>query len=264
MNLINLQQYREGRSGYILCLIVVFAASCIIASSTQAQTATYSDSFMVDNSGLTYDAEEDAWIFPVDVEELPTSVVLGVGVTDADYASYSESIQTTLTGPDGSLISGMSYDSPSGRVEVSLTPYADGEYHVQTTHRYWVDERLLAEFQHCSRNRGCIEPATYGRPMPLSFFETFTDAFVIKEAAYISQYYFTGRSRYPPPFTARLCVMRKDCGYCGQTLAIAQTIFWQACPEAMAVEFWRTWVPFFGISYCAPVRAWPNRVMFCH
>ncbi len=155
----------------------------------------------------------------------------------------------------------MSYDSPSGRVEVSLTPYADGEYHVQTTHRYWVDEMLLAEFQNCSRNRGCIQQATYARPRPLNFFQTFTEAFVIKEAAYFSQYYLV-REKYPFPYTARLCVLRKFCGWCGGSTMIAQTFLWQACPHDYALEFWRTWVPWIG-GFCAPIRGYPNQVMHC-
>jgi len=98
-------------------------ALCIFAPPVQGQTATYSDSFTVDNSGMTYDAEEDAWILP---EQAGAPTVVGIGVTEADYASYSESVTTTLSGP-GSSISGASYDSPSARIEVTLPASTDND-----------------------------------------------------------------------------------------------------------------------------------------
>lgn len=264
MNLITVQRIRQilgPLAGF--SLFGVLMALCILASTAQGQTATYSDSFVVDNSGVTYDPEEDAWVFPQ--EPGPPSVVVGVGVTDANYDSWSESIVTTLSGPGGS-VSDMSVDSPSGRVEVTLAPTDTGnddDYTVQTVHRYWQDPPILAAGPKCLSNRPCIQQAAYRGSPPLSFYEVFTEA-VIKVGVYRSNYQYTGRWTIPPPaYIAKLCWMRKICGWCGSNNGIAQVFAFQSCPNYIAVEFLRTWIPWGG-QYCAMANYEVGVLRVCH
>ncbi|HEY0348448.1 MAG TPA: hypothetical protein VGC60_09880, partial [Pyrinomonadaceae bacterium] len=65
MNLIALQRIefcRNPLAGF--SIIGLLIALCMLASAVQCQTATYSDSYVTDNSPLTYDAENDVWIYP--------------------------------------------------------------------------------------------------------------------------------------------------------------------------------------------------------
>src|SRR2546429_6539609 len=122
-------------------VFVVLTISFLAAVPVEGQTATYSDAYVIDNSGVTYDPENDADVIPQ--EQGGPNQIAGVGVTEADYNGYSESVETTLTGPDGQVVSASSSDDPYARVEVTLTPM-DGdteyEYNVETVHSYWVEE----------------------------------------------------------------------------------------------------------------------------
>lgn len=107
------------------------------------QTATYSDSWFVDNAPAPYDASIDAYQL---IDTQPQDVVAGVGVTESDYYSDSESVQTTLTAPDGTSVTATQYADPwYSRAEVTI-PYAFDEnappgnevqYTVETAHRYY-------------------------------------------------------------------------------------------------------------------------------
>lgn len=54
---------------------------------------TYSDSWLVNNSGTEYDASNDEWQMGDTANG--TNEIAAVGVTEADYDSGSESVQTT-------------------------------------------------------------------------------------------------------------------------------------------------------------------------
>ena len=129
-------------------LHLMTAAAFVLLTALPAfgQTATYSDSWFVDNSPEVYDASIDAYSLTPD--SIPQNVVAGVGVTESDYYSDSESVQTTLTAPDGTSATATQYADPwYSRAEVTL-PYTFNEnaqpgnevqYTVDTVHRYYRD-----------------------------------------------------------------------------------------------------------------------------
>ena len=85
-------------------VFVVLTISFLAAVPVEGQTATYSDAYVIDNSGVTYDPQNDADV--IRQEQGPPNQIAGVGVTEADYSSYSESVETTLTVPSASSAAG--------------------------------------------------------------------------------------------------------------------------------------------------------------
>ena len=128
---------------------IMAAAFVVLCTALPAfgQTATYSDSWFVDNSPETYDASIDA--YSANVIDAPAQhQVAGVGVTEADYYTDSQSVQTTLTAPNGTSATATQYADPwYSRAEVTL-PYTfdvnpppgnEVAYTVDTAHRYYQD-----------------------------------------------------------------------------------------------------------------------------
>lgn|GEM_PF-5836493 len=129
-------------------LVRLAAATCLClaaATTSSAQTATYSDSWFINNSGTEYDSETDEWMMPETPSTTPNQVA-GVGVTEADYYSDSESVETTLTAPDGRTATYTNYADPwYSRSEVTLTidkseDPTEYEWSVNTVHSYWREE----------------------------------------------------------------------------------------------------------------------------
>jgi hypothetical protein len=121
----------------------------VAATPTSGQVTTYSDSWFVDNSGST-PAEEYEGAPEIEStinSELGQNYVAGVGVTEADYNSGSQSVQITLTSPSGATATATSYDHEwYSRSEVAL-PYTvdinnrnEEDWRVTTGHYYWVEE----------------------------------------------------------------------------------------------------------------------------
>ncbi len=248
-------QSRSTRFSVVGALVVL----CALASTAQCQTATYSDSYVIDNSGVTYDPENDAYVYPE--EPGPPALIVGVGVTDAGYNSYSESVTTTLTSPDGRSFSNVSYADPYARVEVTMTPIDDDneyEYDIETVHSYWLDEPDPGS--NCVSGMPCILQTAYRASPLLSFFRIFTSAWIRVRVAR-SDYQFTGSSIVPPPFLARLCFMGKICGSCGGSTGILQTLSWRSCPSYLGVVFLRYSTPF-G-SWCVQSYWTQNILYFC-
>jgi hypothetical protein len=223
---------------------------CMFASTAQGQTATYSDSYVVDTSGMYYDADNDAWVFPS--ESWTPPVLVGVGVTDADYTSYSESVATTFYGMSGTVTS-TSYDTPSARVEVTLGPPTDDneyDYQVQTVHRYWVDEHLLNRGPKCEANRPCMQTASYGA-RPLGFFELFTEATITVRNSGTS-YHYNGIWLFVHNMPLlKTCFYNKVCGSCGFLAAGYGMPVWSSCPTYIGVRYVR-WHMRWGGSFCSP------------
>lgn len=186
-----------------------------------AQTATYSDSWFVDNSPETYDPSIDSYSVTASPDE-----IAGVGVTEADYYTDSESVQTTLTAPDGTSASVTQYSDPwYSRAEVTL-PYTFDEnappgnevqYTVDTAHQYYrdpssgdpcptTDPRMEMPAQPCY-----IARASYNAAAPqFGFFSIFT-RFIMTISLRITSYQLSSIS-------PSRCVYRVDCpeGYtCG-------------------------------------------------
>ena len=130
--------------------VMTVAAFVVLCTALPAlgQTATYSDSWFVDSSPEVYDASIDAYSLTPDT---PQDVVAGVGVTESDYYSDSESVQTTLYAPDGRTATASQYADPwYSRAEVTL-PYVfdinappgnEVQYTVETAHRYYKDSTI--------------------------------------------------------------------------------------------------------------------------
>ena len=133
-----------------LRLLAAAAFLCVWAATPSfGQVTTYSDSWFVDYSGSTpaeaYDGAPE--IESTVNSELGQNAVAATGVTEADYNSGSQSVQTTLTSPSGATATGTSYEYEwYTRSEVSLPytvdPNRRGEenWQVTTGHYYWVDE----------------------------------------------------------------------------------------------------------------------------
>jgi len=177
----------------------VAAFVVVTALPAFGQTATYSDSWFVDNSAETYDASIDAYSLTLDT---PPDAVAGAGVTESDYYSDSESVQTTLTAPDGTTASATQYADPwYSRAEVAL-PYAvdpnapagnEVQYTVDTAHQYYRDESGGGDG--CEQDpygpmRPCyIAKASYNAatPRPYGIFIIFTRFFLtiaIRDTSY--------------------------------------------------------------------------------
>jgi opacity protein-like surface antigen len=242
--------------------ILVLITLCILAASyarAAAQTATYSDTWVIDNSGVTYDPDNDADVIPQ--EQGQPNLVAGVGVTEADYDSQSEAVQTTLTSPDGRSVSDVSYDNPYARVEVTLTPM-DGEteyqYDVETVHSYWVDESDPPP--DCGPYRICPVQAAY-RALPgiFHFFRVITRIFV-RTRWVASDYQFTGTT-VPFPYHYRICWMGKICGSCGRNTAAYVKLSFQTCPTYLGIQNLRYSTPF-G-SWCVVGFGQENVLFFC-
>jgi len=125
--------------------IQVLATSLVLflltVSSASAQTATYSDTWHTETWQVVYDPNDDAWEYP---ESTPPHEITGYGATEADYNDSSEYVQTTLTAPNGTSTSTTSYRDPwYSRAEVGIAydgDDAEGEWVVNTQHRYWYEE----------------------------------------------------------------------------------------------------------------------------
>ncbi len=192
------------------------AAAFVVLTALPAfgQTATYSDSWFVDNSPSTYDASIDAYSFTPDTA---ADAVAGVGVTESDYYSDSESVQTTLTAPDGTSASTTQYADPwYSRAEVTLPYVADlnapagneVQYTVETAHQYYRDD---SGGDGCEQDpygpmRPCyIAKASYNAatPRPYGIFIIFT-RFFLTISIRITSYRLDS-------MTATRCIYRIDC-----------------------------------------------------
>lgn len=181
-----------------LHLMMVAAFVLFTALPAFGQTATYSDSWFVDNSPEVYDASIDA--YSLTDTATPQDVVAGVGVTESDYYSDSESVQTTIYAPDGRSATGTQYADPwYSRSEVTLPyifdenapPGNEVQYTVETAHRYYRDS--YAE-DGCNQDpygpmRPCyIAKASYSAATPqFGYFLIFTRFFLtisIRSTAY--------------------------------------------------------------------------------
>lgn len=141
----NMQPTRKLRGGIMSAglrlVIVMMVMGIFTVPSAFGQTATYSDSWFIDNSPETYNAEYDAYSLTES-----QNYVAGVGVTEPDYTSDSESVQTTLTAPDGTTSAAVTYDYAwYSRAETTL-PFTidenapvgnEAQYTVETTHTYY-------------------------------------------------------------------------------------------------------------------------------
>jgi len=142
---------------------VVAFLSILAVTPTFGQVTTYSDSWFVDNSGSTpaEDYEGAPEIESTVSSELGQNHMAAVGVTEADYNSGSQSVQTTLTSPSGAAATATSYDYEwYSRSEVAL-PYSidinnlnEEDWQVTTGHYYWVDEPYQ---EPCDGNGLCQE-----------------------------------------------------------------------------------------------------------
>lgn len=135
---------RRGPSFVIRVISVAFFLIFVVLSPVSAQTATYSDAWIVNNSGTEYDPATDEWQMP---ESLVGQIeVAAIGVTEADYASESETVETTLTSPDGRTSSLTSYTDPWYSRAETVLPIVRSEdpeeyqWTVNTVHSYWRDE----------------------------------------------------------------------------------------------------------------------------
>lgn len=185
------QTVRQPRRRVAVRLHLMTVAAFVIfltALPAFGQTATYSDSWFVDSSPAVYDASIDAYSMTT---AIPQDVVAGVGVTESDYYSDSESVQTTLTAPDGTSTTATQYADPwYSRAEVTL-PYAFNEnappgnevqYTVETAHRYYRDqysEEGCEQSPYGPRRPCLIAKASYNAATPqFGYFLIFTRFFL--------------------------------------------------------------------------------------
>ncbi|MGI8656717.1 MAG: hypothetical protein ACR2LC_16045 [Pyrinomonadaceae bacterium] len=199
------QQHKRSPIHFGLRVVTAMMFLALFAvSSAFGQTATYSDSWVVDNSGGSYDPINDVYNLP---ENSGQDEMAGVGVTDTDYDGTSETVTTTITAPNGASASATSYDPYYGRAEVTL-PYTEGavpedgsetQYTVSTEHRYYED------YQYPCYSGG-ICPAAYKPSSALPFrryFRVFT-RFLLTISLRQTFYRLDGRTTYS-------CIYRVDC-----------------------------------------------------
>jgi hypothetical protein len=134
----------DGRAGLISLRLLAAGVflSFLGLSPAFGQTATYSDGWYVDNTGVVYDSANDEYIAPEQMGG--PNEIAGAGITEADYTDDSESVETTLTSPAGQSSTVTSYYDPwYSRAETSLPVSIDPndtterEWGVSTVHRYW-------------------------------------------------------------------------------------------------------------------------------
>lgn len=117
----------------------------------ESNSAEYSDSYTIDNSGQTYDPSTDTVYVP---DSAPPSQMVGIGVSEDNYTSgaTSTSTYTIISSPDGQSISGWSQGythSVAEAISLTLDPQtaAEGEYTVNSEHTYYLpsyQERIEA------------------------------------------------------------------------------------------------------------------------
>lgn len=143
---------RNGNVAHIGIRLLAILA-CVGAfglSSAFGQSAEYSDSYTIDNSGTqtaTDPATGESMTATPDNASNP--VLVGIGVSEADYDSYTYSTNshTTLTNPSGTVsVTGYSDGYTYARDETSslqLDPdnAEEGNYQVSTRHTYYQDRQ---------------------------------------------------------------------------------------------------------------------------
>ena len=165
---------QPARGGLIVAsaqrLVFAALALCIFAvPSAFGQTATYSDAWVVDTSPETYNAEEDAY----SVTDSQTYVA-GAGVTEPDYTSDSQSVETRLVAPDGATATATAYDyNWYSRAETTLPYVADvdappgneAQYSVETVHTYqreYYEDPCAQPQDPRMEQRPCLQQVSYG------------------------------------------------------------------------------------------------------
>lgn len=218
----NVQPARGGLiAASALRLAFAALALCTLAvPSAFGQTATYSDAWFVDTSPETYNAEYDAYSV-TDSQ----NYIAGAGVTEPDYTSDSQSVETRLIAPDGTVAAVAAYDySWYSRAETTL-PYAfdenappgnEAQYTVETVHNYQREyyEDPCAQPQHpMMEQRPCYQQVGYAPPRRQWYFVPFS---------VVTRYVFTISIRWTSYRLSSLrpssCIYSIDCpeGYtCG-------------------------------------------------
>lgn len=175
------RQYEVVSFSFRIVAAVVFLGLFAVPSAF-GQTATYSDSYVVDNSGATYDEANSAYI---PSENPGQNEIAGVGVTESDYDGESMFVRTTLTAPDGTATTATQYADPwYSRSEVTLPVNPDiipndgteVGYTVNTEHRY-------REYYDPSCYGGpCYNTAAYkvSHPLPLYRYFSFFSRFFLR------------------------------------------------------------------------------------
>lgn len=123
--------------------IVAIYLGVFVATPVFGQ-AEYSDAYTIDNSGQTYDSSTDTVYVP---DSAPVPQMVGIGVSEDNYTSntYSTSTYTTLSSPDGRVISagsdGYTYSVAEAiSLEVDPQTAVEGDYNVSSEHTYYQEQ----------------------------------------------------------------------------------------------------------------------------
>ena len=151
-----LAQPRQG--GTLRISVHLFAIALLMgfAGAPAFGQAEYSDAYSIDDSGQAYDAATDTVYIP-DSAPLPQMVGIGVSEDSYDSETYSTSTYTTLTSPDGRVISGSSDGYIYARAKafsLELDPQTtvEGDYTVNSEHTYYREQ---VEPEPCSPSGIC-------------------------------------------------------------------------------------------------------------
>lgn len=261
----NLVQWRLSHGFLSAIRLISVAASLGIWAVTSAsgQVTTYSDSWFVDNSGSTpagvYEGAPE--IESTINSYLGQNQVAGVGVTEADYSSGSQSVQTTLTSPGGATATATSYDYEwYSRSEVAL-PYTvdinnrnEEGWRVTTGHHYWIEDPY---------QEPCYGCAIQSRPQYgyRNYYYFPIDVFI---SISVSGQSYTGLVIYPPygvrPY--RCLYTRRTCqgSRCG---VVYSQMFFYAYGNAFCEEYLQAYFLRIRIGVrtsCIPVYGIPTSV----
>lgn len=131
-------------------LVILACVSAFGISSAFGQSAEYSDSYTIDNSGTqTATDPTTGESMTATPDNAGNPALVGVGVSEADYNSYTYSTDsyTTLTSPSGAVsIAGYSDGYTYARDETGLLQLdpdnaEEGNYQVTTRHTYYQDRQ---------------------------------------------------------------------------------------------------------------------------
>ncbi len=149
----------------------------------------------------------------------PSTVdIVGTGCTESSYAypDYDYYVRTTVTRPDGSSETGVSFRDPiCTRVDVYLpSSFVDGTYTVDTLH-YSIDN-----FYGSEAYLGCTHTFAIGRSITV---------------------YYGYQYSYPNPYSGgTICVYRKcDVADCGAGTLQEWMGPGQPCPAGVKHDFWK-------------------------
>ncbi len=137
-------------------LFVMALCLCVLTVVPAFGQAEYSDAYTIDESGQAYDPATDTAYIP---DSAPAPQMVGVGISEDSYDSetYSTSTYTTLTSPDGRVISGSSGGyiyAGAEAISLELDPQTtvEGDYNVNSEHTYYRERR---EPEPCSPSGIC-------------------------------------------------------------------------------------------------------------